>query len=267
MKKKYLVLELFVFLSFISVNEALTFTSGAPAGSSGSPSGTSCAKSGCHSGGSQTTETITISSTIPSTGFEENTNYSFTIDANDGGTGISEMGFMASIESSAGDEGAITITDASRTQLSSGEVTHTGSGVSASGGQNSWSFDWNSGTAPVGTTVYVAVNFSNDNGTTNGDVIVTENLVLDRSNISIEEFEKVNFSVYPNPAQDYITLASDHKLEGDLTIVDMNGRVVKTVDKSSRLDAKHWYIDVKELASGNYFVKDAKASTAIFKKL
>jgi hypothetical protein len=155
-------------------HQGVTNSSGAPANRSGSPASSSntCASAGCHSGGSVTNQTITISSTIPATGYQANTTYTVTVAANNmNSMTTGTIGFTASVEDATGHVGTLS-SAGSGAQISGSFATHTFSGLSASMGTRSWTFDWNSGAnPPANASVYAAVNFANADGWTAGDII------------------------------------------------------------------------------------------------
>ena len=253
-KKTTLLYLTMIFSLFISF-KAITNSSGSPAGRSGSPaSAGTCAAAGCHNGPSVTSETVTISTDIPPSGFIENQDYTITITANDGGRNLSRMGFQASVESAVGFEGTLTVSGGEVKTVGAGKyVTHTSRGISASGGSRAWSFVWNSGTAPDQTLVYAAVNFANSNGTTSGDVIQTQQLVLSKDlGVSIGEAELSPVSCYPNPAGDYIRFEGFEKLEGEVRIVDLKGQLIRVIPREHLSDK----VSVANIRDGVYVISD-----------
>lgn len=266
MKKKYLYLMTTALGLFIA-QDAFTNSGGSPGGNSGSPASNNrtCGRSGCHSTGTKSTETITISSTIPASGFLEDSVYTITVAANNGGTGTNRMGFMASVESPSGHEGTINISDAARTKKAGSFITHTFSGLNGSAGQNTWAFDWNAGQAPDQTTVYVAVNFANNNGTTSGDVIVTETLTLAKgSGIGMPELEKASYAAYPNPATDQLTVAGP-EFVAPYQVYNSQGALVQNLELAFR-DGQHFQFNVSTLDAGIYFLKDSQGHSLRFIK-
>ncbi|MDP4629347.1 MAG: T9SS type A sorting domain-containing protein [Schleiferiaceae bacterium] len=182
---------------------ALTNSNGPSGGKSGSPASNGQTCSGCHSGASITTQSISITSDIPATGFEPNTNYLITVTNLTGGVSHLKSGFQASVESS-GHQGSVTAGTGTKV-VSSSYVTHNSSSNSVVNGQASWNFVWNSGSAPNATTIYAAGLFANGNGTTSGDAVATQSLVLTRSSLGFGE-EQLAVRTYPNPADGSITL-------------------------------------------------------------
>ncbi|NQW40495.1 MAG: T9SS type A sorting domain-containing protein, partial [Cryomorphaceae bacterium] len=72
-------------------------------------------------------------------------------------------------------------------------------------GQASWTFTWNSASAPNSTTIYAAGLFANGNGTNSGDAVATQSLVLTRSSLGLGDGQ-LAVRAYPNPADGSITL-------------------------------------------------------------
>jgi len=206
MKKSAYILSLVLALLF-SI-QGLTRSGGAPASRNGSPAsnGNTCATSGCHTGGGTVnTETISISTNIPASGYQANTNYTITVAANDGTRNLSRIGFQASVEDANGHTGSLS-SNGSRTKMAGSYITHTSSGLSPTNGVNTWNFTWNSGSnPPANAKVYVAVNFSNGNFSTSGDVIALDSLSINQASavasVPAQSFETSggswNFSISP----------------------------------------------------------------------
>jgi hypothetical protein len=198
MKKRYAILAF-----ALATLPALTNSSGPSGGKSGSPASGSQTCSSCHSGASISTQTVNITTDIPATGFVPNTNYLITVTNATGGASNPKSGFQASVES-AGHQGSLTAGTGSKV-VNSNFVTHTSSGNSVSNGQAAWTFTWNSGNAPDGTTIYVASMFANGNSATSGDAVTTQTLGLTRSTLSVDE-PQLAVGLTPNPARDFVTL-------------------------------------------------------------
>jgi hypothetical protein len=268
MKKSYVYLLTAGFSLFL-VQDAFTNVGGAPGGHSGSPSSSnnSCARAGCHSGGpAQGAQTVLISSNIPTDGFKEDSVYQVTITASSGGAANSEVGFQASLESASGHEGQITATNATATRTIGSFITHRSAGTNASGGTISWSFDWDAKQAPDQTTVYTAVNFTNDNGSTSGDVIVSQSLALDKNlGIGTQEVAIEQLTAYPNPASKELFITASGRLEAPFTAISTNGACFDVV--SEDMGAKHHRFNTSELPAGLYVFRDGSGQQIRFSKL
>ncbi len=270
--KKSILVYLFAIACCLISYKAVTFSSGSPGGNSGSPGDNrTCANSSCHSGPAQTTEAVNITTDIPATGFLENTDYTITISADDGGRNLTKMGFEATVEEAGNAVGTISLVNsATKLVRNNNAVTHTFQGTSATSGVRNWTFDWNSGMAPDQTTVYVAVNFTNNNGSNNGDVVVTQSLTLSKaSGVGIEETPVSDFKVFPNPVSHTLHVDGYTASMGDIFIYDLMGRLVVKLDETD-MDASGLLIyNADELPVGTYIIKSTKGegSTKTFQKI
>jgi hypothetical protein len=93
-------------------------------------------------------------------------------------------------------------------------------------------------------------------------IIFQERDVLDIEDISFRE----SVTLYPNPATDLVTLtyAGEAQLE-ELTIVDMNGKLIKTVSLENFNNSHN--IQTSELAKGMYFIQIQSNRDVITQKL
>ena len=242
--------------TFISF-QALTYSAGAPMGKSGSPksSGQTCAVAGCHFGGpSVSTQTISVTSDIPTSGFAENTDYTFTVTLNDGGTTSTKVGFQASIEDASGHVGTITPGSSSERMMGS-FVTHSSSGTPMSGGTRSYTFNWNSGTTSGGATVYVAANFTNGMNNTSGDVITSQTLAIAKeSGISLNENLVKGFEMAPNPATGFVKISEVDTDTRNIELYGLDGRLIKTFGQESKTGSTEWELELSGLNTGIYLV-------------
>ena len=204
---------LFVLAAAAVAVPAFTNANGPGGGKSGSPASNGQTCSGCHSGASISTQSVSITTDIPSTGFVPNTNYQITVTNATGGASNPRSGFQASVES-AGHQGSLTAGTGSKL-VNSNFVTHTSSSIAVSNGQAAWTFTWNSGNAPDGTTIFVSSLFANGNGNDNGDAVATQSLALSRSTIGLDELLKqVNHT--------YVQVIDGLRREGFLSAEDAN---------------------------------------------
>lgn len=86
-------------------------------------------------------------------------------------------------------------------------------------------------------------------------------LILDKSYQTLLDYmtskEKLNMAVYPNPSADYITVI-DQKLAGSsVEIISTNGKNIlsRTMDSSDNLNKTGVQFDVRNYATGAYFVR------------
>lgn len=240
MKKRYAILAF-----ALATLPALTNSSGPSGGKSGSPASGSQTCSSCHSGASISTQTVNITTDIPATGFVPNTNYLITVTNATGGASNPKSGFQASVES-AGHQGSLTAGTGSKV-VNSNFVTHTSSGNSVSNGQAAWTFTWNSGNAPDGTTIYVASLFANGNSATSGDAVTTQTLGLTRSTLSVDE-PQLAVGLSPNPARDFVTL----ELPQGLMVVRAYSLTGAEVYRATGVDGMQ--IPTAEWPAGTYLI-------------
>jgi hypothetical protein len=264
MKKKYFIGATIVGCTLLSF-QALTFSSGAPGGNTGSPGdGRTCATAGCHTGGpAQTTEMVTITTDIPADGFLENTDYTITITADDGGRGLTKIGFESLIEDpNMNLPGTLTVIG-NDTKLAGGgtSVTHLSSGTATTNGQKSWSYAWNSGTAVDQSTVYASVNFTNSNSATSGDAIITQTLALNKNlGVSLDEAQRIAISAYPNPVSDILTLENVPADVNMINLLDIAGQNVRSFSAGDVAEGNVWTMNVQDLPKGQYFLTGSDAS-------
>lgn len=82
--------------------------------------------------------------------------------------------------------------------------------------------------------------------------------------LSTNEFLVSQFSITPNPANDFVTFSNTSNLNvKTVTISDMTGKVVRILD-ASMLDSK---INISDLSSGAYFVNINTDTNKIVKKI
>lgn len=68
--------------------------------------------------------------------------------------------------------------------------------------------------------------------------------------LGIENQEEINLNIYPNPVSSILTIESDQKINGTITIYDVNGKLIKTVkDYGNTI-----IIDVSAFENGIYFL-------------
>lgn len=81
-----------------------------------------------------------------------------------------------------------------------------------------------------------------------------------------ESFKQDIFSLFPNPADSFITLEFNQSSENTtITIFDISGRLVKSINNTESLSSQN--IDVSQLSSGTYFVKVNQDESQTVKKL
>lgn len=82
-----------------------------------------------------------------------------------------------------------------------------------------------------------------------GDVCLTP---FNVSTLGVSEMTMNNVEIYPNPASSVINIKSDMNGEGQVSLIDMTGRVVKDVNVTDMSNAT---INVEDMSNGIYFIK------------
>lgn len=165
--------------------EATTNSSGAPTsiaasnGYAGAPAenGRTCATAGCHNGPATAKDDMITVQGLQNGAYVPGETYLVEVGTAEAST---RWGFQASIQTPAGVVAGSLATRDNETRIPqvSGYITHTSQGTSGSN-TKMWQFDWtapSAGTGDVG--VYVAINASNANGTTSGDNILYDELII-----------------------------------------------------------------------------------------
>ena len=77
--------------------------------------------------------------------------------------------------------------------------------------------------------------------------------------------EAQEINIYPNPASNFITVSGFEAVGDRLVILDMNGRVLYTIDTEKKDEIK---VDISGLDSGVYFIQNrAKTFNSRFIKI
>lgn len=217
-----------------SINrDVLSYTSGAPAGTTNASGETTCATNTfCHnatpnagSGG-----TVLVPMEDLSAGYVPGTTYTIMPYVNQ--TGSAKIGFQTvALLSSGQGAGSVTITN-TKTQLNTNDgkeyVTHTASGTTGIALMD-WMYEWTAPAAGSGiVTIYGAFIASNNNGSASGDSIYTDSLVISEKTMGmLESFIDRDIMVYPVPFSDYFSVfVSGRNIPERILIYDISGRVI-----------------------------------------
>ncbi|GGG62185.1 pectinesterase family protein [Epilithonimonas arachidiradicis] len=78
---------------------------------------------------------------------------------------------------------------------------------------------------------------------------------IDFETLAVNDVKDNKLLVYPNPFTNQVTIALDLKSNSDIniTIYDVNGRVVKTLKSNEKKGSNQFVIDTKDLKTGIYF--------------
>ena len=98
----------------------------------------------------------------------------------------------------------------------------------------------------------------NNNGDVTDDDINNNGIpdyLDDQATLSTSDIQKVDFTLYPNPAKNWISFNfADHTIaKAEITLYDTRGRLIST--SFSNIENNSTTIDISKLSSGVYFVK------------
>lgn len=232
----------FIAASALAVLPAFTNANGPSNARSGSPMSNGQTCTSCHSGASIANQTLTITTGIPTDGYVDNSNYTITVTSNLNGASNPKVGFQASVEGSGMHQGSLSAGTGTKLVNNNHFVTHTISSNTPSNQTKSWSFTWNSGTAPDGTTVYASGLFANGNNSDNGDATLTATLPLTRSHLGTDEPSTPVFRAQPNPARDVLSLELTSAQTASVLVYSIQGHLVasKMLTGSETWDVSSW---------------------------
>lgn len=268
------LLSLFTCISLVLIAglTLMSYSSGSPGGRTGSPGDfgicTNCHSGVLNSGPGNTS----ISTNIPAAGYLTDSTYTITVTVNE--SGINKFGFEATAEDNIGQKkGGMLITNSTATQLTNGgnAVTHKSTGTSGSGSK-SWSFDWKAPPIGVGDiTFYAAYNAANNNGTTTGDNIYTDQHTVPEDSGTFTGLADAHkgrtLKLYPIPAEDHLFIQLDDRKEGFsiLELRDLFGKLVKQARLFSNKNKLK--LDLSTLKPGVYFISLKGESHAFTEKI
>lgn len=282
MAKKLIYLCLLLVLTTSAVVDIMS--NGAPASSTGAPGEVDCTTSGCHTGYTLNSGLGSASITIANGATEYIPGTTYTITARVNQTSITRFGFQLVALANSNDSavGTINVTDGARTQIINGYgalsnrkyVTYTYPGTSAlSSGLGEWSFEWTAPPSDKGpVTFYLAAIAANDDGTDDGDYCYTSSLTLTSSPLGIKEKNiELNVSVFPNPANDKITVSYNLEKQTSVKIElnDVNGRQLEkwvSEEQPQGTYTKTFNLS-KNYPKGIYFLSFSKDGKNFLKKV
>ncbi len=247
MKKSLLIVALFGISTYSYTNSG-----GSPTGKSGSPgdNGQTCAGGYCHSSGSALGgEVIGIASSVDS--ISDGNTIGITLGVKPNGTS-SKVGFMARVEDANGNQ-LSTSNPGTGAKRVSDYITHTSGGTAVSNDSIHWTFDIDGTNFPDSITVYAAINFTNSNGQTSGDYVMTTLKTLYKStesNIGLVETKDAPLMVYPNPASSVFKVKANGLVA--IRLYNTIGRFMQLDYSASLFDEA--ILDVSNLARGNYIL-------------
>lgn len=259
MKRGFTILGIALAAFLFTDNKAHTNATGAPAGKTGSPGdgGVSCNTAYCHSGPQATDEHIEINY------FELDSGGVYTITVvskSETPFQYQKVGFQACVEDENGEKiGTLETISNTRTKLvGQNYITHKTAGTETTGSHHAWTFNWIPPEGFVGeATVYAASMFTNESGTSSGDIHVLGNYTINVFDVvDIEETDILDFSIYPNPTSEVLNLKFNNDFSENIkvSLVDVKG--METLLYNGCLDSnQNRFIVPHHLVNGVYIFK------------
>ena len=103
--------------------------------------------------------------------------------------------------------------------------------------------------------------FTTENGVQNNRFVLQ---FEDRSVLNTDEINGLSVSLTPNPTQGIVNIISTEIIEGNITVVDINNRVVLT---QNDVAGSSLQLDLTSISSGVYFVQLATNKGTLIKRI
>ncbi|MCP4458176.1 MAG: T9SS type A sorting domain-containing protein [Cytophagales bacterium] len=84
--------------------------------------------------------------------------------------------------------------------------------------------------------------------------------------IRLEMTSSISISIYPNPANDILTITGNETDIKDITILNLLGQDVTQQTKLREQSQNRAIIDISSLAMGMYFIQTKAATTTVYKQ-
>lgn len=118
-------------------------------------------------------------------------------------------------------------------------------------------------TAPAAGVYYIGFHYTSPAQTaTNYGWAFIDNVVVTSPTAGSEDFSADTFAVYPNPANNVVNVSATNDIINNVTLADVNGRTVKTVNVASN----NGQINVSDLANGVYMMTISSDKGSVTKK-
>jgi len=238
---------------------------GSPGGVTGSSGDGGVTCKNCHSmTGSPTVNNSVFTTNIPGTGYVPGQTYNCTLTVSEGSR--TRYGFEITAENSAKVRKGLFVVGTGTKTLSSGtRLTHTNDGIDGPANFNTWTFKWTAPAAGTGTiTFYGAYLAANKDGISSGDLTFKYSQAVneDLSSGVSQYLQALNkLSVYPNPAEEVITITSPAKKE--LKSAEIYSVTGASMGKVTVTDSR---ANVAHLPGGVYMLKTESGVVRFVKK-
>jgi hypothetical protein len=267
MKKILIIAALPLFAIVATSGISGTNSNAAPLGSTGAPGDFTCAKSGCHVGSELNAglAQLNLDFNTSAQNYQPNEVYDMSVSLTQ--QGIERFGFQVlALNAQNENVGEFIITDSARTQTQQGVgpyqgktyLTYKYAGTNPfSAGLGKWDFKWKAPSTNQGEIkIFVAAVAANNDGTDLGDTVYTKQFALQGTVSSISDFNNspFNFTVFPNPATDKLTINFAEKTSENiaLQISDLQGK--KVFAETIHPATKGTQINVSSFAKGTYIL-------------
>ena len=168
------------------------------------------------------------------------------------GGASNKVGFMASVEDASGNHVDMISTSDAGAQVIGKYVTQTSSGLAVSNDSIDWNFEFTDNTGVDSLIVYVAVNFTNGNGTTSGDYVktATRTIYADQA-FSVGERSTSSLKAYPNPATDRLVVEAEGLVR--VRLYSTTGRFLQLTEEAPVV-ANRVELNTSKLPAGAYIL-------------
>ncbi|HEX5001824.1 MAG TPA: choice-of-anchor V domain-containing protein [Bacteroidia bacterium] len=278
MKTKPIVL----LLLFSAITMSFILSDNGRAGVTGSPGETTCNTSSCHVGNPVNSANGSIEIVAPTmTNWQYTPGQVYPISVTVSQTGRSLFGLgFESLQSSGANGGALTISNATQTQLKNAviggnlrtSVVHKLNG-GASANTHTFTFNWTAPASTVGNvTFYAAGNAANGNGSESGDYIYTVNqLVVPVTSGIVENEASSVFATYPNPVTDelHVDYFLADKSGIQIQLYTLEGKLVSALFDGVQDKGKHTetFSTNSNYTSGVYLLRFSNGTSDHYKKI
>lgn len=107
--------------------------------------------------------------------------------------------------------------------------------------------------------VFVSSSFTNAKSTE----LYIDDISFEYDYLSVNSSERIQMSMYPNPAKDYMVINPANQSEAyDIMVYDMNGKQLKSVEQLTG-DTR---LSISDLAAGTYFLKLKQSGSELVRK-
>ncbi len=262
-------------LLFSSAVERTMKSTGPPECHAGEPPNNfNCTESGCHSDAVANTGTALLALDLggAENGYQPGATYKITVSVTK--AGMTRAGFqIIALQDNdvTTSPGTITLTEPTRTQVLNKTnahghpnctvqnqtwVEHTFSGIGATSGKNTWTYNWKAPANNVGSvTFYLAGLEANFDQQSTGDKTYTLKKTITGWAASVKDLSaKKNFVVYPNPVKDRIFIESKVYPVSEVRLYDLEGKLMNSCINQSVRDGISELEIPPTLANGIYYV-------------